>query len=428
MFRILLGFLISSVGFAQFLPFPVATVQANPTYCYGVIINHLKVAATETNYPSMFRTAVGTVNTVTTAVTLATGDQFPDYYSNGLPIGINGVTYLISSRTSGTALVLQSSAGTQTGVAYNSTPFLATIANGGKVQNASGFDIGFYSNSDCSTKLDWEIESWTNTGIGVWWYRVPSLSSSVDTTVYLGYGNASTTTNQSNATGVWNSNFKGVWHLTSTAESTSSGFTLTAVNSPTTGTGQVGGDYVFVKASTQYLTTANAPVTAFPYTIQAWAKLADTSFSINDSRIIASVAKPSDLNNFFIDYFDAAGSITEIRAINETGGGARQYIQGETFDTNWHLLTASWTDASTCTLYQDGVFQTSTGVGAAQTPAGMTDTFIGLLIFNTSTLYGAFGGQIDEVRIRNDAQTANTTTTDYNLMFSPFTFWSTLAQ
>ena len=39
-----------------------------------------------------------------------------------------------------------------------------------------------------------------------------SLSNSADTVVYAYYGNA-VATNQQNPTGVWDSNYKGVWHF-----------------------------------------------------------------------------------------------------------------------------------------------------------------------------------------------------------------------
>ncbi len=419
---------LAGIGSAQTLPFPISPYgQANPTFCFPITIDKTKVPSTLTNYPSMFRSAVGTVNTVTTAVTLATGDQFPAYYSNGAPIGINGVTYLISVRTSGTALVLQSSAGTQTGVSYTSTPFLATIANGGKVQNASGFDIGYYSDSACSTKLDWETETWSNVGTGVWWYRVASLSSSVDTVVYLGYGNASTTTDQSNKTGVWNSNYKGVWHLASTAESTSGGFTLTAFNGPTAGTGQVNGDFAFVKASSQYFGNSNAPVTTFPLTLQGWLKLADTTFGTGESRAVVSIQQPSTLDTFLLDWVENSTQLF-IRsvALQASGVVVRQYLFGGTPDTNWHLLTATFTDSSTGTIYQDGTNLSPSVNGGAATPAGLSSVSIGAVARTSPVSY--MGGQLDEIRIRNDVQTQDWTTTDYNLMSSPFTFWSTTAQ
>ena len=71
-------------------------------------------------------TASGTVNTSGTAVTWASGNKFINTGSGfnaaqwpaGTPITINGVAYSIASVTNSTALVLSSSAGTQTGHNY----------------------------------------------------------------------------------------------------------------------------------------------------------------------------------------------------------------------------------------------------------------------------------------------------------------------
>lgn len=62
--------------------------------------------------------ATGTVNTSGTAVTSASGTQFSAAW-NGQSITINGSPFTISSVTDATHLVLTSSAGTQSGVAYS---------------------------------------------------------------------------------------------------------------------------------------------------------------------------------------------------------------------------------------------------------------------------------------------------------------------
>ncbi|HEV8357350.1 MAG TPA: hypothetical protein VGQ17_11350, partial [Gemmatimonadales bacterium] len=56
------------------------------------------------------------------------------------------------------------------------TPDLRTTGNGGKVQSASGYDVGFYTNSSCSKgKMRWETEKYTaQTGEVVYWVRVPT--------------------------------------------------------------------------------------------------------------------------------------------------------------------------------------------------------------------------------------------------------------
>jgi len=82
--------------------------------------------------------------------------------------------------------------------------------NGGPIQQ-DGDDILFLKTD--GTKLSHEIEKYDgSTGQLVAWVKIPSLSSSTDTEIYLYYGNTSCSSQQ-DAANVWDSNFKGVWHL-----------------------------------------------------------------------------------------------------------------------------------------------------------------------------------------------------------------------
>lgn len=83
----------------------------------------------------------------------------------------------------------------------------------GTVQS-TGADILFTA-SDGTTKLDLDLEKFDPaTGQVVAWIRIPTLSHTNNTDVYMYYGNAgATTTNTQNKTAVWDSNYKGVWHL-----------------------------------------------------------------------------------------------------------------------------------------------------------------------------------------------------------------------
>jgi len=109
----------------------------------------------------------------------------------------------------------------------NNFPYLISIpSNAGLAANAraDGYDLVF-TEDDEVTKLDHEVEKYvTGTGELVAWVRIPFLSSTVDTDIYLYYGNPSAT-DQSNAAGVWDANYAGVWHLSETtgnhADSTS---------------------------------------------------------------------------------------------------------------------------------------------------------------------------------------------------------------
>ena len=89
--------------------------------------------------------------------------------------------------------------------------FKTTVANGGQVQNSSGFDIAFYADSGCSTtKLNWETEDWSaSTGNGDWWVQVPASTN----TFYECWDNTSISTDQSSKTATWSSeNYQFVVH------------------------------------------------------------------------------------------------------------------------------------------------------------------------------------------------------------------------
>ncbi|TSC91274.1 MAG: MshQ-like protein [Parcubacteria group bacterium Gr01-1014_2] len=85
--------------------------------------------------------------------------------------------------------------------------------NAGKVASASGGDIVFTS-SGGTTQLDHEIEGYDPaTGELIAWVRVPTLSTTADTVLYIYYGGSATGQGQQNPTGVWDGNFQQVYHL-----------------------------------------------------------------------------------------------------------------------------------------------------------------------------------------------------------------------
>ncbi len=89
-----------------------------------------------------------------------------------------------------------------------------TVGNGGKVQNASGYDLVFYSDITLTTILDFEVEKYVATsGKLIAWIRIPTLSVSSDVVIYLAYGNASISTFQGNVTGTWGDGGSGYFKL-----------------------------------------------------------------------------------------------------------------------------------------------------------------------------------------------------------------------
>ena len=110
----------------------------------------------------------GTVNTSGTGVTSATGTGFSTTWVAGSIIVINGVNYVIASVTNSSALVLTTSAGTQTGHSYY---FVGSplIANDPAVNQCAGFNINrvrlvqVSSAGTYGVGFQWGCNSWSQT-------------------------------------------------------------------------------------------------------------------------------------------------------------------------------------------------------------------------------------------------------------------------
>ncbi len=160
---------------------------------------------------------------------------------------------------------------------------LKTVANGGHVQNANGYDIAFASDSSNASPLFWEIESYDGTtGTVVAWVKVPTVSHTSNTIIYVLYGNSLISSFQSDITQVWDSNYLGVYHLGNSSglsllDSTSHHLDGTN-NGATSTSGQIGlaaaftgGSNITVGTTTDFnLTTAG--------TVSCWFSKTDSSF------------------------------------------------------------------------------------------------------------------------------------------------------
>ena len=81
---------------------------------------------------------------------------------------------------------------------------LATVANGGKVTSANGYDIIFTSDANGLNQLPFEQESYNpSTGAIVYWVKLPTASHTADTVFYMFYGNSSIVADLSTKTAVW---------------------------------------------------------------------------------------------------------------------------------------------------------------------------------------------------------------------------------
>jgi RHS repeat-associated protein len=307
--------------------------------------------------------------------------------------------------------------------------YLATTANGGNVQNASGYDVIFTSDSGCATKLNYEVESYNaTTGAVNYWVKVPSVSHSSDTVIYLCYGKSGITTDQSNKSGVWDTNYKGVWHLSDNAATTSVSDSTAANNgsnqantSSKSAAGQISKSLSYNGSSdyTDLGTNVGNYVLSDSFTLEAW---------VNPSLDSANRA-------VFGNAFAAAGYLFRITTGNKlrfiliSDGNNYNGRDSSTLSAGWHHMVGVWSGLGNPNVYIDGVLDNAATVtgGTMSTITTAAHTRIGSTPESGSGYECYFNGNIDEVRSSKSARSADWIKTEYNNQKSPSTFYSVSA-
>lgn len=287
---------------------------------------------------------------------------------------------------------------------------------------SSGNDILFTA-SNGTTKLSHEIEKYnSSTGALVAWVKT-DLSNLADTDVYMYYGNSSVGSQQ-DARNVWDSNFKGVWHLKEDPfgaapqmkDSTSNGNNGTSSGSMTTSdqvTGEIDGSLDF-DGSNDEATCGNAASLQITteITIEAWAKTSVTS------AVKGMVNKET---SSYVGYQLRKHSDNHYRFATGNPTTLNQYVTSNLAytDSNWHCIVGV-RRSGTNYLYIDGVQQTATSTGA------ITDSGANFDIGRAYSNYNGYWwtGGIDEVRVSNVGRDASWIGTCYNNQNSPSTFYS----
>lgn len=304
--------------------------------------------------------------------------------------------------------------------------YLATAANGGKVQNANGYDVGFFSDAALTTRLKHEIDLYTaSSGQVAYWVKVPTVSHTSDTVIYMAYGNTSITTDQSDHVNVWDANFKAVYHLGSAstlslADSTSSGMTLTNATGLGATTGVISGGANLNKAAGDNLYHLDNAIfqTTAAHTIEAWITPA---VGTSGYRVIASHGDGVTLT-FAIEIEGGGGAA---RTIFTQGSSNYKFVTGAsalTLGNTYHIVGTY--DGATVRLYQNGV-----SVGTPLSVTGASDAATSNRFVIGGDGSGDFyGGMVDEVRLSNVARSADWISAGYNNQSSASTFYAVGAE
>ncbi len=309
---------------------------------------------------------------------------------------------------------------------YTNFPVLISILDSDlhdHVNQSNGNDIAFANDTDW---LDHEIElfniSYDDTYAQlITWVRIPSLSTLVNTTIYMYYGNATMNSRQ-NPTGVWDTSYRGVWHLSELSgyaiDSTSYGrigFVQPTVSRGATG--EIDGAYDFGNNGQIDFgdpSDGHLDMGTGSFTISFWMNIDDST------------------SNYQLPLYKGATTYDEAGYDFETNTDAT-YLNfricdgsdiGEAHD--FEIIFDSWAyvtgvvdrSSNYMRLYKDGS-QVSSTVDISSLGSINTNNYL----YTPSATYD-LDGLLDEIRICSVARTAGWILTEYNNQDDPGTFFS----
>lgn len=299
-------------------------------------------------------------------------------------------------------------------------PSFKTVPNGGGMGKADGTDI-LFTLADGVTKLNHEIELYNGlTGQLIAWVQIPSLSPATNTGLYIYYGNSSSS-DQENKPGVWDSTFAGVWHLASgalsVADSTANALATTNSNA-NVAAGNIDGGSMFSGSLSSYLSVANS--TALDSTIGTWSGWFKTSQSV------------SGVYPLLWARANASGSLSGITMFLEASTGhARVQVYGASLldldiaggttalnNGNWHFIALTFNGASAATLYVDGSTIASAAPNQSWSFNGQALRFAAAL----DSFWTPLNGSEDEFRVATVVRSPGWVATEYSNQNGPSTF------
>ncbi len=311
-------------------------------------------------------------------------------------------------------------------------PVLISLPSDDDLKNDAqnnGDDILFTA-ADETTKLSHEIEEFDGgTGKLVAWVKVPSLSSTVDTDIYMYYGNGGAS-NQEDVTNVWDSSYKMVQHLHETAktagtyndllDSTSNNNDGEAENGVTmNATGKINGADSF-DGSDDYGDYGDKSdfdfTTGEDFTIGIWIK---TSVAGVRKGIVGKRSSGGGWVGYELEVTDS--NIVRGR-IRKTGGADVDTVSSSNVtDGSWHHIVFVADRDANGQIYIDGSTDGSpVDISSQNGDLSNSDSFW----VARDDAAGYFNGIIDEVRISSTARSADWIATEYNNQSSPSGFYS----
>lgn len=299
---------------------------------------------------------------------------------------------------------------------------LANQAYGGHVASASGYDIVLATDTAGRNLLSWEVEQYDETA-GTWIAHVliPNLSHTSDTTIYLLYGNAQITSQQTTPTAAWNSGYSAVYHYegppSSVKDSTSNGNSATQNNFTYWDRGHIGG------AGLSMNSAATIPAGLLDQstgTFEAWVWTGQPQDS-SHSWLVLSQTGATKSDYFRLGWygpdnqFEAAMSSSKGGATRLGFSAAQVLIAAQ----GWDHVAYSWDATKNLqSLYINGVLMGSVS-HSVPVPSTGNPLILGAL---TASGTSSLDGLLDETRFSNVVRSSDWIAAEYSNQVSPASF------
>lgn len=290
-----------------------------------------------------------------------------------------------------------------TGDLVNFPILVKTTLDTNKVQN-DGDDLVF--TSDAGSKLHHEIEFYNSvSGELIAWVNVTSISATVDTILWMYYGNPGCS-NQQNAESTWNAGYTGVWHLRESFgtryDSTSNNKDCAASATTHTTSAKIdGGEIYDANADMIYTTTTIASMSS--YTLESWFRFSSATGGTGDDIMYIRQNNP------------VVFRYTDEKIHVWVNGNYELLTSTHVFDDmNWHYVVLLATGTVMQLFVDSNLEAYTTWTGSTSTNNFcLGDNWLG-----TDT----FRGTIDESRISHTARSLNWIYTSYNTVNLSSTF------
>jgi alpha-tubulin suppressor-like RCC1 family protein len=323
--------------------------------------------------------------------------------------------------------------GTKVAGALTGFPLLINLASDADLaayaQDPNGDDI-LFTLSDGVTKLSHEIETFDGTtGALVAWVKVPYLASGADTTIFMYYGNG-TAGSQQDVANVWDTNFKGIWHLDENPDDPAPQFpdvtsntndgTANSLSVANQVPGQIDGSLTFDSTNERHVNVPDDPSLRLPsdMTVSAWIKTTNSSvFAI----VIVNKWLNGGSKNYWLGKYDASNLTFQVHNDTYLANAPLALVN----DGFWHhVVGVADATAGEVRIYVDGIERGNDPTYPGTSETGTSPLQIGK---SSDVLTQTWDGEIDEVRVSNAARSDAWIQTSFTNQNDPANFYTLCA-